>query len=92
MGKGYAGFVKDQSTVSIEQGVGTPSTVPTALKDAAAAVPDSVGSMQAEAIANPDLYLNLADMIQGTKTPDQVTQATQQQFAQLAKAQGASGF
>ena len=92
MGKGYAGFVKDQSTVSIEKGVDTPSTVPTALKDAAAAVPSSVGSMQAEAIANPDLYLYLADMIQGTKTPEQVTQATQQQFAQLAKAQGAAGF
>lgn len=92
MGKGYASFVKDQSTVSIEKGVETPSTVPTALKDAAAAVPDAVGSMQAEAIANPDLYLYLADMIQGTKTPDQVTQATQQQFAQLAKAQGATGF
>ena len=29
---------------------------------------DSVGSMQALAVANPDLYLNLADMIQGTKT------------------------
>lgn len=92
MGKGYASFVKDQSTVSIEQGVQTPSTVPTALKDAAAAVPDAVGSMQAEAIANPDLYLYLGDMIQGTKTPDQVTEATQQQFAQLAKAQGAKGF
>jgi len=92
MGEGYASFVKDQSTVSIEKGVDTPSNVPTALQDAAAAVPSSVGSMQAEAIANPDLYLNLADMIQGTKTPDQVTEATQQQFAELAKAQGAAGF
>ncbi|NQX24758.1 ABC transporter substrate-binding protein [Curtobacterium sp. VKM Ac-2852] len=92
MGEGYPSFVKDQSTVSIEKGVDTPSNVPTALQDAAAAVPSSVGSMQAEAIANPDLYLNLADMIQGTKTPDQVTEATQQQFAELAKAQGAAGF
>jgi raffinose/stachyose/melibiose transport system substrate-binding protein len=31
-------------------------------------------------------------MIAGTKTPEQVTQATQEQFAQLAKAQGAKGF
>ena len=48
--------------------------------------------MQALAVANPDLYLNLADMIQGTKTPEQVAQATQDQFAQLAKAQGVTGF
>jgi len=48
--------------------------------------------MQALAIANADLYLNLGDMIQGTKTPQQVTEATQQQFASLAKAQGAKGF
>ncbi|MBT2588439.1 ABC transporter substrate-binding protein [Arthrobacter sp. ISL-95] len=92
MGDGYADFVKAQSTVSIQQGVETPSTVPDALKAAAAAVPTSVGSMQALAVANPDLYLNLGDMIQGTKTPQQVTEATQQQFASLAKAQGAKGF
>jgi raffinose/stachyose/melibiose transport system substrate-binding protein len=92
MGDGYADFVKAQSTVSIEQGVETPSTVPDALKAAAASVPTSVGSMQALAIANADLYLNLGDMIQGTKTPQQVTEATQQQFASLAKAQGAKGF
>jgi raffinose/stachyose/melibiose transport system substrate-binding protein len=48
--------------------------------------------MQALAIANPDLYIFLADMIQGTKTPEEVAQATQDQFAQLAKAQGAEGF
>ena len=52
----------------------------------------SVGSMQVHAIANPDLYIFLADMIQGTKTPEQVAQATQDQFAELAKAQGAEGF
>lgn len=92
MGQGYPDFVKAQSTVSIEKGVDTPSTVPDALKAAAAAVPTSAGSMQALAIANPDLYLNLDDMLQGTKTPQQVTEATQQQFASLAKAEGAKGF
>jgi raffinose/stachyose/melibiose transport system substrate-binding protein len=66
--------------------------VPKALLDAAASLGDSVGSMQSLAVANPDLYLNLADMIQGTKTPQQVTQETQTQFAQLAKAQGLAGF
>ncbi len=31
-------------------------------------------------------------MIQGTKTPPEAAEATQQQFAELAKAQGATGF
>jgi len=92
LGDGYASFVKAQSTVSLLKGVKTPSTVPDALSSVAASLSDSVGSMQALAVANPDLYLNLADMIQGTKTPEQVAQTTQDQFAQLAKAQGVPGF
>ncbi|WP_345763021.1 ABC transporter substrate-binding protein [Diaminobutyricibacter sp. McL0608] len=92
LGDGYKDFVKAQSTVSLIKGVDTPSDVPQALKDVAASIDNSVGSMQALAVANPDLYLNLADMIQGTKTTVQVAQTTQDQFAQLAKAQGVTGF
>ncbi|WP_236029547.1 ABC transporter substrate-binding protein [Bifidobacterium miconisargentati] len=89
---GYEGFVKDQSAVSVLKTVDSSPDVPEALTDSAAAIKDGVGSMQSLAIGNPDLYINLADMINGTKTPEQVGQATQDQFAQLAKAQGASGF
>ncbi|WP_374008471.1 ABC transporter substrate-binding protein [Leifsonia sp. LS-T14] len=92
LGDGYKDFVTSASTVSLIKGVDTPADVPTALKDVAASLDSSVGSMQALAVANPDLFLNLADMIQGTKTPVQVAQATQDQFAQLAKAQGVKGF
>jgi raffinose/stachyose/melibiose transport system substrate-binding protein len=92
MGEGYQDFVTAQKTVSLEADAKDSADVPQALLDAAASLSDSVGSMQALAVANPDLYLNLADMIQGTKTPQQVTQETQTQFAQLAKAQGAAGF
>lgn len=92
LGQGYGSFVKAQNTVSLLKGTATPSSVPTALKDVAASLDDSVGSMQALAVANPDLYLNLGDMIQGTKTPEQVAETTQTQFAQLAKAQGVKGF
>lgn len=92
LGDGYKDFVKAQSTVSLIKGVDTPSDVPTALQDVAKSLDTSVGSMQALAVANPDLYLNLADMIQGTKTTVQVAQTTQDQFAQLAKAQGVKGF
>lgn len=92
LGDGYADFVAAQDTISLQPSVTTPDTVPAALVSVSDSVGDSVGSMQALAIANPDLYIYLADMIQGTKTPEQVAQATQDQFAQLAKAQGAEGF
>lgn len=92
MGDGYQDFVNAQSTVSLQTGVETPADVPEALLAVSDSVGTSVGSMQALAIANPDLYLYLADMIQGTKTPAEVAEATQAQFAELAKAQGAEGF
>ncbi|MCL2489825.1 MAG: ABC transporter substrate-binding protein [Propionibacteriaceae bacterium] len=92
LGSGYNAFLSDQNTVSLLSTAATPSTVPTALTDVAKALDTSVGSMQALAIANPDLYINLANMIQGTMTPVQVAQTTQTQFAQLAQAQGAPGF
>lgn len=92
MGPGYAGFVADRNTVSLETAVPNPPGVPKALLDVHAALPTSVGSMQALAVANPDLYINLADMITGTMSPEQVAKATQDQFAQLAKAAGAPGF
>jgi len=92
LGDGYADFVEDRDTVSLQDEVATPDTVPSALLAVSDSLGSSVGSMQALAIANPDLYIFLADMIQGTKTPQEVAQATQDQFAQLAKAQGAEGF
>ncbi|KUL41133.1 ABC transporter substrate-binding protein [Actinoplanes awajinensis] len=88
MGPGYPEFVAGRNTVSLETAVANPPGVPQALLDVHAAVAGSAGSMQALAVANPDLYLNLADMIAGTMTPAQVTEATQKQFEQLAKAAG----
>ena len=92
LGDGYADFVADQGTVSVLSDVDSPDSVPVALTQVADALGDSVGSMQALAVANPDLYLFLADMIQGSTTPAQVAQQTQDQFAQLAQAQGVEGF
>jgi raffinose/stachyose/melibiose transport system substrate-binding protein len=92
MGPGYQDFITDRNTVSLEPAVPNPSGVPQALLDVHAAVAPSVGSMQSLAVANPDLYINLADMIAGTMDPQQVAKATQDQFAQLAKAAGAAGF
>ncbi|MFD6135739.1 ABC transporter substrate-binding protein [Isoptericola sp. NPDC060257] len=92
LGDGYADFVADRETVSLQPDVPTPDGVPQALQDVHASLADSVGSMQSLAVANPDLYIYLADMIQGSTTPEQVAQQTQDQFAQLARAQGVEGF
>jgi raffinose/stachyose/melibiose transport system substrate-binding protein len=92
MGPGYPEFVADRNTVSLQPAVANPSSVPKALLDVHAALPAAVGSMQVLAVANPDLYINLADMIVGTMSPDEVAKATQDQFNQLAKAAGAPGF
>lgn len=92
MGEGYEDFIADRDTVSLKADVASPETVPQALLDIHASLSDSVGSMQALAVANPDLYIFLADMIQGTTTPEAVAQQTQDQFAQLAQAQGIDGF
>lgn len=92
MGPGYEDFVADLGTISLKPDVATPDTVPQALLDVHASLGDSVGSMQALAAANPDLYLNLADMLAGTMTPEEVAAATQDQFEQLAAAAGVEGF
>ena len=92
MGPGYQNFITDRNTVSLQTGAPNPAGVPKALLDVHKSLPTSVGSMQSLAVANPDLYINLADMITGTMTPEQVAKATQDQFAQLAKAAGAPGF
>jgi raffinose/stachyose/melibiose transport system substrate-binding protein len=92
LGKEYPKFLADQNTVSLETDVPSPATVPDALKSVADSLTTSVGSMQALAIANPDLYINLANMLSGKMTPEKVAATTQAQFAQLAKAMGAPGW
>lgn len=92
LGDAYPAFVESIQTIPLKPEVPMPDGVPLALQDVHNSLADSVGSMQSLAIANPDLYIFLADMIQGTKTPEQVAQATQDHFTELAKAMGAEGF
>ncbi len=89
LGTEYPKFLADQNTVSLEADVPSPATVPDALTAVADSLPTAVGSMQALAIANPDLYINLANVLSGKMTPQKVASTTQAQFAQLAKAMGA---
>jgi raffinose/stachyose/melibiose transport system substrate-binding protein len=88
----YADYVKSASVVSMEPRVPTPADVPKIAQTAANALASSVGSMQQEALANPDFYIYLQDMVAGTMTPEGVCKATQTQFDQIAKAMGIAGF
>lgn len=92
MSDGYKNFVDSRGLVSALKTVDSPENVPQALLDAASSLDDSAPSMQSAAVANPDLFINLANMVNGTETPEQVAKTTQDQFNQIAKAQGVSGF
>lgn len=89
---GYADYVKAAKVPSLEPSVPSAPGVPQVLTQAAGALNDAVGSMQQSAVVNPDFYVYLGDMVNGTKTPKQVAQTTQSQFDQLAKSLGVTGF
>lgn len=92
MGEGYPDFVASTNAVSIMTGVENSPDAPQLVLDIHASLADTAPSMQAAAVANPDLWLNLVDMINEVKTPSEVAEATQSQFAELAKAAGVAGF
>ncbi|MET9684347.1 ABC transporter substrate-binding protein [Streptomyces coeruleorubidus] len=92
LGPDYPDYIKTMKIPSVQPSVPTPDGLPEASKAQVAALPKAIGVFQAKAIVAPDTHLYLADMIFGKKSPQQVAQAIQDQFAQVAKAQGAPGF
>ncbi|MFF8970172.1 ABC transporter substrate-binding protein [Streptomyces sp. NPDC014995] len=92
LGPDYDDYIKAMKIPSVQPSVPTPDGLPQTSKAQVAALPQAIGVFQAKAIVAPDTHLYLADMIFGKKSPQQVAQAIQDQFAQVAKAQGASGF
>ncbi|MET9972285.1 carbohydrate ABC transporter substrate-binding protein, partial [Streptomyces sp. NPDC006356] len=92
LGPDYADYIKAMKIPSVQPSVPTPEGLPQTSKAQVAALPTAIGVFQAKAIVAPDTHLYLADMIFDKKNPTQVAQAIQDQFAQVAKAQGAPGF
>ncbi|MHC5904769.1 ABC transporter substrate-binding protein [Streptomyces sp. S6] len=92
LGPDYADYIAAMKIPSVQPSVPTPAGLPETSKAQVAALPKAIGVFQAKAIVAPDTHLYLADMIYGKKSPEQVAQAIQDQFAQVAKAQGAPGF
>ncbi|MFE7901970.1 ABC transporter substrate-binding protein [Streptomyces sp. NPDC057424] len=92
LGPDYPDYIKTMKIPSVQPSVPTPGGLPETSRAQIAALPKAIGVFQAKAIVAPDTHLYLADMIFGKKSPQQVAQAIQDQFAQVAEAQGASGF
>ncbi len=92
LGPDYADYIKTMKIPSVEPSVPTPAGLPEASMAQVKALPTAIGVFQAKAIVAPDTHLYLADMLYGKKSPQQVAQAIQDQFAQVAKAQAAPGF
>lgn len=92
LGDGYVDFIKAGKSVSILNSVPNPDGLPGIASKVSDSFANSVGGMQALAVANPDLYLYLANMDAGSTTVDGAAQSTQSQFAELAKAAGIKGF
>ncbi|RDG39087.1 ABC transporter substrate-binding protein [Streptomyces corynorhini] len=88
----YADYIEAMKIPSVQPAVPSPDGLPQTSLDQIKALPTANGVFQAKAIVAPDTHLYLADMIYDKKTPAQVAQAIQDQFAQVAKAQGAPGF
>jgi raffinose/stachyose/melibiose transport system substrate-binding protein len=72
--------------------VANPDGLPQTAIAQAKALSTASGVFQVKALTAPDMHLALADMIYGKKTPLQVAQAAEDQFKQVLKARGVSGF
>jgi raffinose/stachyose/melibiose transport system substrate-binding protein len=88
----YKDYIAAQKLVSVEPGVADPPGLPQTATAQAAALPKATGVFQVKALTAPDMHLYLADMIYGSKTPEQVAKASEDQFIQVLKARGVSGF
>jgi raffinose/stachyose/melibiose transport system substrate-binding protein len=92
LGKDYPAYIKANKVVSVEPSVPNPDGLPQTAIAQAEALSSATGVFQVKALTAPDMHLALADMIYGKKTPQQVAQAAQDQFTQVLKARGVSGF
>ncbi|MFB6846563.1 ABC transporter substrate-binding protein [Streptomyces sp. NPDC056373] len=92
LGKDYPDYIKANKLVSVQPSVPNPGGLPQTAIAQAEALSSATGVFQVKALTAPDMHLALADMIYGKKSPQQVAQAAQDQFEQVLKARGVSGF
>ncbi|MFJ1806739.1 MULTISPECIES: ABC transporter substrate-binding protein [unclassified Streptomyces] len=92
LGPDYPAYIKANKLVSVEPSVPNPIGLPQTALAQSHALATATGVFQVNALTAPDMHLALADMIYGKKTPQQVAQTAEDQFTQVLKARGISGF
>jgi len=92
LGENYPAFIEANNYPSIQPSVPSPAGLPEVTVAQAESLATGTGMWYLYALTAPDIHLYLNDMLFGTKTPEQVGQAMEDQFIQIAKAQGAPGF
>lgn len=92
LGPHYAEYVDARDVTSVRPDVPAPDGLPRIALDQVAALPEAHGVFQARAVVAPELHVALADMLYGERTPEEVAAFVQDQFSEIARAQGADGF
>ncbi|TDC71738.1 ABC transporter substrate-binding protein [Streptomyces hainanensis] len=92
LGPDYPDFIADRQIPSVQPAVPNPDGMPETAHHQVAALPEAHGVFQARAIVAPELHVALADLIYGEKSPDEVAEFVENQFDDIARAQGADGF
>ncbi|MFB7897179.1 ABC transporter substrate-binding protein [Streptomyces xiamenensis] len=92
LGPGYPDYLDARKITSVQPAVLTPDGLPRIALDQLAALPQAHGVFQAKAIVAPELHTGLAELIYGEKSPEAVAQFVDDQFSEIAQAQGAAGF
>ncbi|WP_354040443.1 ABC transporter substrate-binding protein [Devosia sp. UYZn731] len=92
LGDDYAKFIQTNNYPSIEPAVPSPAGLPDITVAQSASLSSATGMWYLYVLTAPDIHLYLNDLLFGAKTPEEVADAMQRQFVQIAKAQGAAGF
>jgi raffinose/stachyose/melibiose transport system substrate-binding protein len=92
LGPDYEEFLDARKIPSVQPDVPNPDGMPQTAVDQVEELPNAHGVFQAKAIVAPELHVALADMIYGEKSPREVAEFVEDQFDDIARAQGAEGF
>lgn len=92
LGPNYPDFIAENQIPSLQPDVPSPTTIPELVTAQAESLETGTGMYYLYARSAPDIHLFLNDMLYDKKSPQEVAEAMQKQFEQVAQAQGAEGF
>jgi raffinose/stachyose/melibiose transport system substrate-binding protein len=92
LGPDYADFLDARKIPSVQPDVPNPEGMPQTAIDQVEELPNAHGVFQAKAIVAPNMHIALAEMIYGERSPEEVAEYVENEFDDVARAQGAEGF